>query len=216
VNAGAERRRQDIFRLEGLAAASGGRLAVVSRRGDPPTDITIELVCRTAGSTAYPARAIDRTRARITLPARYPFQAPVVDLVPVTFHPNVYSSGLVCLGINWLPTEGLDLLVKRIAQIITFDPALINTESPANPVAAAWYLHARAQSPRAFPTDDLGFLVATAHKPKPQWRDIEITSEQPPRKTIQCERCPQQLRVPDVPGVQVRCPRCLHTFRVAA
>ena len=216
MDVGAERRRADLSRLEEMCAASGGRLVLISRDGDPPTDITIDLACRTAVSSAYPARAVERTRARIGLPTRYPFQPPVVHLAPVTFHPNVYSSGLVCLGFKWLPTEGLDLLVKRIAQIITFDPAVINTGSPANAAAASWYMRALAQSPAAFPTDGLDFLSATGSRTKPQWRDITTGSQQRESKTIQCERCPQRLRVPNVPGTQVRCPRCLHTFRVAA
>jgi hypothetical protein len=216
VDVGAERRRADLARLETMCAASGGRLVLISREGEPPTDVTIDLACRTASSSAYPARAVERTRARISFPARYPFQPPVVHLAPITFHPNVYSSGLVCLGFKWLPTEGLDLLVKRIAQIITFDPAVINTDSPANPSAAHWYMRAVAQSPRAFPTDSLDFLSAPASRPKPQWRDITTGSQQPESKTIQCEKCPQRLRVPNVPGTQVRCPRCLHTFQVAA
>ena len=36
---------------------------------------------------------------------------------------NVYASGLICLGQKWVPTEGLDLLAKRIIQIIIFDPS---------------------------------------------------------------------------------------------
>ena len=216
MNPGAERRREDLARLEGLATASGGRLLLVSREGDPPTDITIELACRTAGSNAYPARAVDRTRARISLPARYPFQPPAVHVMPVTFHPNVYSSGFVCLGFKWLPTEGLDLLVKRIAQIITFDPVVVNTASPANSTAARWYTEAVARSPQSFPTDSLDFLSGTAPGPKPQWRDLRVETPAPSCKTIQCEKCSQQLRVPDVPGVQVRCPRCRHIFRVPA
>ena len=215
MDAGAERRRMDLARFETLAAASSGRVALISRYGDPPTEVTIELALRTAGSHAYPASAVDRTRARISLPARYPFEAPVVHLAPVTFHPNVYPSGLVCLGFKWVATEGLDLLVKRIAQIITFDPAVINTSSPANGAAAHWYRQALARSPRLFPTDSLDLLSTAAFKPRPQWRNIETGPAEPPSKTIQCERCPQRLRVPDVAGVQVRCPRCLHTFRAA-
>ena len=216
MDVGAERRRADLSKLERMCAASGGRLVLISRAGDPPTDITLDLACRTAGSSAYPAQAVGRTRAHISFPARYPFHPPVVHLAPVTFHPNVYSSGLVCLGFKWLPTESLDLLVKRIAQIITFDPAVINTHSPANASAAHWYMRALAQTPRAFPTDGLDFLSATASRPKPQWRDITTGSQESENKTVQCERCPQRLRVPNVPGTQVRCPRCLHTFRVAA
>ena len=216
MDVGAERRRTDLARLEAMCAASGGRLVLIARDSDAPTDITIELACRTAGSSAYPARAVERTRARINFPARYPFQPPVVHLAPITFHPNVYSSGLVCLGFKWLPTEGLDLLVKRVAHIITFDPAVINTDSPANASAAHWYMRALAQSPRAFPTDRLDFLSAITSRPKPQWRDIATGVQEPQSRTIQCEKCPQKLRVPNVPGTSVRCPRCLHTFRVAA
>lgn len=217
MNAALERRREDFARLEAMCAASGGRMLLVSKNGDPPIDITIELVCRTAGSSDYPDRAVQRTRALISFPARYPFQAPKVHLTPATFHPNVFASGLVCLGLKWLPTEGLDLLVKRIVQIVTFDPAVVNTSSPANPSASGWYSSAVLRSPRLFPTDSVDFRFISASKPKPLWRDLSAAPQQSPaHRTIQCEKCPQQLRVPDLPGTQVRCPRCLHTFRVAA
>ena len=216
MHAGAERRREDLAKLEGLCARSGGRLVLVARHGDPPIDLTIELACRTAASHAYPAQAVERTRAHISFPARYPFQPPVVHVTPVTFHPNVYPSGLVCLGVKWLPTETLDLLVRRIAQIITFDPTVVNIDSPANSAAAKWYAEAVTRAPRSFPTDSLDFLSGTASRPKPQWRDIHTEPQQPARVTVRCEKCQQQLRVPDVPGIQVRCPQCLHAFRVAA
>ena len=216
MNAGAERRREDLVRVETLCAASAGRLLLVSRNGNPPTELTLELACRTAGASDYPARAVERTRLHVSFPARYPFQAPVVHVSPVTLHPNVYPSGVVCLGFTWLPTEGLDLLVKRVARIITFDPAVVNVESPANPGAADWYEAALARTPWAFPTDSVEFLGGAAATPKPQWREIPISAPDGGHRTIQCERCPQQLRVPDVPGTQVRCPRCQHVFRVAA
>jgi len=139
MNAAAERRRQDLARLQAMCAASNGRLRLVSRSGEPPIDLTIELACRTAGSDKYPSSAIDRVSARIVFPARYPFDPPLVALDPPVFHPNVYASGRVCLGSTWLPTEGLDLLVRRIGQIITFDPLVLNASSAANAAAAAWY-----------------------------------------------------------------------------
>ena len=216
MDAAAERRREDLAKVEALCAASGGRLHLISRHGNPPTELTLELSCRTAGSTDYPTRAIERSRLRVSFPGRYPFQAPVVHVAPVTLHPNVYPSGVVCLGFTWLPTERLDLLVKRVARIITFDPSVVNIESPANPGAAAWYVAALERTPTAFPTDSVEFLGGAAAKPKPQWREIPISAPGAGHRTIQCERCPQQLRVPDVPGTQVRCPRCQHIFRVAA
>jgi ubiquitin-protein ligase len=216
MDAGAERRREDLRKLERMCDRSGGRLTLVSRNGDPPTDLSIELACRTAQSHVYPAHSVRLSRADITFPVRYPFQPPVIYVRPVTFHPNVYASGLVCLGAMWMPTETLDLLVRRIAQILTFDAAVVNTNSAANPVAARWYLDTVARFPESFPTDSLAFLDAAASAPKLQWRDFTAEPQQPARRTMQCEKCRQQLRVPDVPGTEVRCPRCLHTFRVAA
>ena len=140
MNVAAERRREDLARLEAMCAASNGRLRVTDRSGDAPSEITIQLACRTAGSESYPSRVVERVRARIRFPHRYPFQEPLVELDPPVFHPNVYQSGRVCLGFTWLPTESLDLLVRRLARIVTFDPLVLNTSSPANPAAARWYL----------------------------------------------------------------------------
>src|SRR5687767_2896416 len=89
VNAAAERRREDLARLRAMCAASNGRLRLVSCSGDPPSEITIELTCRTAGSRDYPTRALERIRAGIQFPLRYPFQEPLVALDPPVFHPNV-------------------------------------------------------------------------------------------------------------------------------
>ncbi|HXD21111.1 MAG TPA: ubiquitin-conjugating enzyme E2 [Vicinamibacterales bacterium] len=242
MDAASERRRGDLAKLEQLCARSAGRLRIVSRDGDPPTGVTIEINYRTAGSSAYPEQSVAATRARIQLPAGYPLHPPQVYFTPPTFHPNVFSSGLVCLGSKWLPTEGLDLLVKRLVQILTFDPAVVNTASPANPTASSWYSSAVSQWRRAFPTDSIS-LPSDARPPaKPLWRDMsaasaappaaasrepaerrqrswrEIATDSPPvaRRTVQCGQCAQSLRVPDVAGTQVRCPTCSHTFRVAS
>jgi len=157
-----------------MAAASNGRLRLVGYRGDPPTEITIELACRSAISNAYPQRQVNRIRARIELSARYPFEPPNVFLDPPIFHPNVYTSGHVCLGLKWIPTEGLDLLVRRIARIVTFDPSVVNTSSPANSDAAYWYRHAKVSTPLAFPTDTLTFLTPEQSKPAVQWRNLAV------------------------------------------
>lgn len=243
MDAASERRRGDLAKLERLCARSGGRLRILSRDGDPPTDVTIAVHCRTAGSSKYPAESVAETRARIQLPAGYPLHPPQVYFTPATFHPNVFSSGLVCLGSKWLPTEGLDLLVKRLVQILTFDPAVVNTASPANPKASSWYSRAVSHSRQAFPTDSLSFRLEARPTVKPAWRDIsathmaagapaasdvgtarrqpswrEVAADSPPvtRRTVQCGQCAQSLRVPDVAGTQVRCPTCRHTFTVAS
>jgi hypothetical protein len=160
-----------------MCAASGGRLRLLSTRGDPPREMTLELQCRTAASAAYPRDVSARTNVRIQFSARYPFEPPLAEILTPIYHPNVYGSGRVCLGTHWLPTEGLDLLVKRIAQIITFDPSIVNAVSAANPAAASWYRSAVLAHPHAFPTDQMTFDAADAPERKVQWRDLSAAAK---------------------------------------
>jgi len=218
MSAGAERRREDIKRLHSMCSASSGRLRVVSTKGDPPHEVTIELACRTAASAGYPSDVTAKTTVRVHFPERYPFQEPIAEIQTPIFHPNVYSSGRICFGTKWLPTEGLDLLVKRILQIITFDPTLVNVASPANRVAATWYCSALRSHPQAFPTDTLN-LASEAKAAKPmQWRDVSQgpSTSSGGTRVVQCASCRQSLRVPDRAGIRRRCPRCGHTFVVGS
>jgi len=45
------------------------------------------------------------------------------------------------------------LLVKRIVQIVTFDPVILNEQSPANTGALTWYRRALREHPNSFPTE---------------------------------------------------------------
>lgn len=214
MSAGAERRREDLRRLETLCESSGGRLRVLSHRGDPPSEITIELRCKTAASMEYPARHVERTEVRIQFPARYPFQEPLAEIQTPIFHPNVFASGRICFGTRWIPTEGLDLLVKRIGQILTFDPTLLNERSPANRDAAGWYRETKARHPGAFPTDSLPFLDVGRRTATARWRDLASDAPAPSSRILRCSRCSQRLRIPDRTGLQVSCPNCGNVFRV--
>ncbi len=86
------------------------------------------------------------------------------------FHPNVYPAGAICLGRKWLPTEGLDLLAIRIARIVSFDPELVNTASPANVVANTWYMKLCGDRPEVFPTTSRDDLLQDADSAKAVWR----------------------------------------------
>lgn len=214
MSAGAERRREDLRRLESLCASSGGRVRLLGRKGDPPSEIIIELRCKTAGSRDYPGRYVEHTEVRIQFPARYPFQEPLAEVLTPIFHPNVFPAGRICFGTKWIPTEGLDLLVKRIGQIVTFDPALLNEHSPANRDAVGWYRATRARHPGAFPTDSLPFLEAARKQTTTKWRDLSAEATPAAPRIVLCGRCSQQLRVPGGSGIQVRCPKCGNVFRV--
>jgi hypothetical protein len=50
-------------------------------------------------------------------------------------------------------SEYLDLYVRRMVRIATYQSDVTNLDSVANPAAAAWYRAALQRSPAAFPTD---------------------------------------------------------------
>lgn len=171
LDARAERRRQDLEKLRALAERSASRIALAGHRGSPMNQVELLLRLRTAPSDEYPRRVLGETRLHLQLAARYPFEEPIATLSPVVFHPNVYSSGRICLGARWLPTDGLDLLVKRIVQIVVFAPEVLNLASPANLDAARWYRQAKARSPSAFPTDAASFEPPAAREAL-SWADV--------------------------------------------
>lgn len=211
MTAFAERRVQDIEKLRQLSSASHGRIVVTAASGNPVSKITLELHYRTAGSNRYPTDVQNVTRVVIDLPAKYPFAEPSAKILTPIYHPNVYSSGLICFGLKWLPSEALDLLVQRIVQIVTFDPLILNEKSPANGAALSWYRDVRRKDPSVFPTDRPG-AAASAKKPAMSWTDMPQTGAE--RKTVSCPHCTAKLALPAGKSGRVICPKCKNGFEV--
>jgi ubiquitin-protein ligase len=206
-----DRRREDLKKLRELVATSAGKLAIVETHGDPMHSVTLELRYDTAVSEKYPATKGDCIRATIALAARYPMQEPTINLSPVVYHPNVFTSGRVCLGTKWLPTQGLDLLVRRLVQIITFDPAVLGEGSPANRAALDWYRGAQRRHPKSFPTERAEFTKASPPPPrKMTWTNLGAT--EPSKIIVYCTKCSQQIRVPGGRSGRVKCPNCGTSF----
>lgn len=202
----------DVARLATLASSSGGRI-VLERLPEPASpSLVLKLLYETAGSKDYPTRRQSPTRLKISLPERYPFQPPVASVQSPIFHPNVYPSGVICLGTKWLPSEGLDLFVQRLVRLLTFDPLLVNTASPANREAAAWYDRVRRRHPDAFPSAMPGFERSAAKsRPGVGWKNIDGPRE---RVLRVCPGCSRQLRLPAGRSGLVRCPACGQRFEV--
>lgn len=182
------RRAADLERLRALAAASHGRLKLVAADATPGRPIRLEVRCRTAADERYPGRAVVGVSLRIDLPARYPFERPVVTIESPIFHPNVFGNGLVCQGDRWLPAEGLDLFVMRMIRLATFDNAHVNPASPANRAAASWYQAQVARTPEAFPSDRV------------EWHAERVVRA--------CPACGKTLRLPAGRRGTVNCPSC--------
>lgn len=211
MSAFAERVKQDLIRLEALSKATGNRVQVKSTQGNPVNKIVLQLQYATAPSGSYPIEVQKSTEVKIELLSKYPFQGPNATIVTPIYHPNVYTSGKICFGTKWLPTQGLDLLVKRIVQIITFDPMILNVRSPANGQALNWYSKAVRKNPDAFPTDKLEIRETTT-KLKMGWTDISGTPGG--KVVITCENCKARLRLPKNKKGNVSCPKCQHRFFV--
>jgi hypothetical protein len=151
---------------------------------------------------------VSPTRVTIDLPSRYPLTAPTAAIRTPILHPNVYSSGQICLGVTWIPTFGLDFLVKRIIQIITFDPAILNEKSPANGEALSWYRDAVRRHAHAFPTDTT-LLTTAAPDKKLKWTNIESKLV---KVVVACSQCGGKISLPAGKSGQVKCPRCERSF----
>jgi len=203
---------QDVIKIKSLSQSLNNRIEIVKLEGHPPKKIILRLHYPTAPSEKYPQIVQEITEVKIELLSRYPFQEPSAAITTPIFHPNVYTSGKICFGTKWLPTEGLDLLVKRIIQIITFDPIILNEQSPANQKAKTWYNHSIKKHPNSFPTDKF-LLRQDNKKPKMNWKNFDEPNKSE-KTVISCELCKKQLRVPLGKSGTLICPNCKGSFYV--
>ncbi len=194
----AHRREADIERVRALAQRSGGRIGLITTPTPGSARFIVELDYVTSGSSRYPQERQARSRIAIDLAARHPFEAPMARVLTPIFHPNVFPSGLVCLGSKWIPSEGMDLFVSRIARLLAYDPLLVNVHSAAHGAALHWYLAAARLHPQAFPTDAAAIALGQ--------------TAQPERVVRACPHCGAQLRLPTGRSGEVQCPRCAKAF----
>jgi ubiquitin-protein ligase len=172
VDAHSKRRREDLAKLRELQAEFRGVLFITHVLGDPVTSVELEIKLETARNDRFPNEKQLANAVRIELPARYPFDPPKVTVTTPIWNPNIFTSGLICLGQKWIPTHNLGLLVQRVMQIIALEPAIINLASPANGDAGKWYANSVRRNPSLFPTVALDSLRASA-QPKIIWRTIK-------------------------------------------
>lgn len=201
------RLRSDVERVQALAAAAEGRIVLLETPTAASAVMKLDLLYAVPASSRYPLDVRRQTRLSISLPGRYPFQPPVAMVTTPIWHPNVFTAGTICLGTRWIATEGLDLFVRRLARLLTYDGLLVNTRSAANREAAVWYEQARRAHPGAFPTDHPTFGESAPAKARPRvgWTE-QATSDG--RVGRACPSCGRTLRLPPGRSGTVRCPGC--------
>lgn len=164
---------EDLSKLRKLRDESPDLVESVKAAGNPVYAIRLVVKVPTPEDSAYPPRFRSKSTIHIELPSRYPLDRPKVSVIEPTWNPNIYRSGMLCLGERWIPTEGLDLLVIRIVRLLAFDSSILNARSPANAEALDWYQNARRRHPSSFPTMDVeGLRKAQTPRSKISWRDM--------------------------------------------
>jgi ubiquitin-protein ligase/uncharacterized Zn-finger protein len=222
-----ERREQDLKKLKKLEEITGGKVKVLKTSGHPINELQLQLAYRTAASTSYPHSVQGINLLKISLPAKYPLSGhpPTAIITTPIIHPNIYKSGLICLGQQESVTAGLDLLVRRIVQIITFDPTVLNENSPANAEALSWYQKTKKLYPKNFPSDQLS-LFAPSSKPTISWNNVSnhpndhpnpwARSAAPQEKVVvACPFCKSKLSLPTGRSGMVQCPLCKQRFEIS-
>jgi ubiquitin-protein ligase len=132
------RRKNDYRRLQELCAQSGGRIAIKSVTGTPPTSYVVEFTGRMLGPTGAGPHGMRRTaRFSITLPQNYPDPGgrPEVRSISPIWHPHFFESGQLCKGNA--PLTFLDTFVTWLWQMLVLDPR-VNSGSAANGAAKSW------------------------------------------------------------------------------
>jgi hypothetical protein len=210
----AENRRDvDIERVRTLAAASGGRIGIVTLPVAGRPRFVLDLGYATVGSNRYPAVRQASSRIAIDLAPRHPFQPPVTTVLTPIFHPHVFSSGIVCIGAKWLPSEGMDLFVHRVVRLLAFDPLLMNPYSIADGAAHAWYQAVLRRHPEAFPTDADALALVVEGPVRGGSARVDPGVEPAERVIRHCPHCRAGLRLPAGRSGAVRCPSCGRDFQ---
>jgi ubiquitin-protein ligase len=145
------RLRSDLAALQQLAAESS--VFDFTAYGTPPDFY----VLRFRGRGVWlpePAQAVsirDEHEVHVRLGAAYPRMMPELAWKSPIFHPNISTSGVVCLGgygTYWVPSLALDNLCDMLWDMIRY--ANFDEKSPYNREAAAW---AMSQTSLCLPLD---------------------------------------------------------------
>jgi len=156
---------EDIAKIRLLSSITTNRVKVLRISGNPSNHLELELNYPTYANSSLQKQPV--SVIQIDFLGNYPTIPPSIKFLTPIYHPNVYVSGLLCIGNDWRITEYLDLLVKRVIRIMCFDPQYTDPDSPANSAAASWYKQSLRSNPRLFPTMDLSNAFLQVN-PRPQ------------------------------------------------
>ena len=135
-------------------------LSWIVTKGEPPIaeeyllTVRIRTYALSATADRYIVSTIDKCTIRITLWDSYPKSAPNTQKPhkPPLGHRHWCSKGTYGPSTLWQEGDSLKDYVKRMLGTLTYDPSLVETKSPANFKAAAWFNKMRDRE-ELFPSD---------------------------------------------------------------
>ena len=141
------RLRNDHKRIRDLVNRSE-LIHILHAEGNPPEKYHIQFTCRGIGKLGAAGKPVfrDKHEVSIYLHAEYPLKQPQLKWLTPIFHPNIHSSGAVCIG-AWWPAKTLDELLLTLGEMVQYKN--LGPKDPMNSKAAAWAL----RNKRKFPID---------------------------------------------------------------
>ncbi len=141
------RLRNDYQRIRELVNRSE-LIRVLATEGDPPEKYLIRFSCRGIEKVAPNGKPVYRDVHEVTiyLHAEYPLKQPQLKWMTPIFHPNIHSTGAVCIG-AWWPAKTLDELLLTLGEMVQYKN--LGPKDPMNSRAASWAL----RNKRMFPID---------------------------------------------------------------
>ena len=141
------RLRNDYQRIRELVNRSE-LIHVLATEGDPPEKYLIRFSCRGIEKIAANGNPVYRNVHEVTiyLHAEYPLKQPQLKWMTPIFHPNIHSTGAVCIG-AWWPAKTLDELLLTLGEMVQYKN--LGPKDPMNSRAASWALRHK----RMFPVD---------------------------------------------------------------
>ncbi|HCB49681.1 MAG: hypothetical protein AMJ56_02300 [Anaerolineae bacterium SG8_19] len=141
------RLRNDYKRIRELVNRSE-LIHILHTDGDPPEKYLVRFTCRGIERLSPGGRPVYREEheVNIYLHAEYPLKQPQLKWMTPIFHPNIHSTGAVCIG-AWWPAKTLDELLLTLGEMVQYKN--LGPKDPMNSKAAAWAL----RNKRTFPVD---------------------------------------------------------------
>lgn len=121
---------------------------ILNTDGDPPERYLIRFTCKGVEKLNSRGQPVLREQheVRVYLHAEYPLKQPQLKWMTPIFHPNIHSTGAVCIG-AWWAAKTLDELLLTLGEMVQYKN--LDPKDPMNSKAAQWAL----RNKRLFPID---------------------------------------------------------------